>query len=96
MPVPVPELPTLSEAGVPGFEAITWHGVVVPSATPAPLVERLNRDIVRVLRLPDLRERLESLGAEVAGGTPQDFADYIAREIPKWTKVVKDSGARAE
>ncbi len=92
----VPELPTLSEAGVPGFEAITWHGVVVPSATPAPLVERLNRDIVEVLRLPDLRERLESLGAEVAAGTPQDFADYIAREIPKWTKVVKDSGARAE
>jgi len=92
----VPELPTLSEAGVPGFEAITWHGVVVPGATPAPLVERLNRDIVEVLRLPDLRERLESLGAEVAAGTPRDFADYIAREIPKWTKVVKDSGARAE
>ncbi len=92
----VPELPTLSEAGVPGFEAITWHGVVVPGATPEPLVERLNRDIVKVLRLPDLRERLESLGAEVVAGTPRDFADYIAREIPKWTKVVKDSGARAE
>jgi tripartite-type tricarboxylate transporter receptor subunit TctC len=92
----VPELPTLSEAGVPGFEALTWHGVVVPSATPAPLIERLNRDIVKVLRLPDLRERLESLGAELATGTPRDFADYIAREIPKWEKVVKDSGARAE
>jgi tripartite-type tricarboxylate transporter receptor subunit TctC len=92
----VPELPTLSEAGVPGFEAITWHGVVVPAATPAPLIERLNRDIVNVLRMPDLRERLESLGAELAAGTPRDFADYIAREIPKWTKVVKDSGARAE
>jgi tripartite-type tricarboxylate transporter receptor subunit TctC len=92
----VPELPTVSEAGVPGFEAITWHGVVVPAATPRPLVERLNADIVRVLRMRDLRERLESLGAEVAPGTPQDFADYIAREIPKWAKVVKDSGARAE
>jgi len=92
----VPELPTLSEAGVPGFEALTWHGVVVPSATPAPIIERLNRDIVKVLRLPDLRERLESLGAELATGTPRDFADYIAREIPKWEKVVKDSGARAE
>ncbi len=92
----VPELPTVSEAGVPGFEAITWHGVVVPAATPAALVERLNRDIVKVLRLPDLRERLESLGAEVIVGTPRDFADYIAREIPKWAKVVKDSGARAE
>src|SRR2546421_2593673 len=92
----VPELPTLSESGVPGFEAITWHGVVVPAATPGPLVERLNADIVRVLRMRDLRERLESLGAELATGTPQDFADYIAREIPKWAKVVKDSGARAE
>jgi len=69
---------------------------VVPRATPAPLVERLNGDIVRALNAPDLRERLESLGAELAAGTPKDFADYIAREIPKWTKVVKDSGARAE
>ena len=92
----VPDLPTVSEAGVPGFEATTWHGVVVPAATPAPLVERLNADIVRVLRMRDLRERLESLGAEVAPGTPRDFAEYIAREIPKWAKVVKDSGARAE
>jgi tripartite-type tricarboxylate transporter receptor subunit TctC len=92
----VPELPTVSEAGVPGFEAITWHGVVVPRATPGPLVERLNGDIVRALNARDLRERLESLGAELATGTPQDFADYIAREIPKWAKVVKDSGARAE
>ncbi|HEY6239658.1 MAG TPA: tripartite tricarboxylate transporter substrate binding protein [Burkholderiales bacterium] len=92
----LPELPTLSEAGVPGFEATTWHGVVVPAATPAPLIARLNADIVKVLGMRDLRERLESLGAELAPGTPQDFADYIAREIPKWTKVVKDSGARAE
>jgi tripartite-type tricarboxylate transporter receptor subunit TctC len=92
----VPGLPTVSEAGVPGFEAITWHGVVVPAATPGPLIERLNADIVRALRMRDLRERLESLGAELATGTPQDFADYIAREIPKWAKVVKDSGARAE
>ena len=92
----VPDLPTVSEAGVPGFEAITWHGVVVPRATPRALVERLNADIVKALQARDLHERLESLGAELAPGTPQDFADYIAREIPKWAKVVKDSGARAE
>jgi len=92
----VPDLPTVSEAALPGFEAITWHGVVVPSATPEPLVERLNADIVQALRSRDLRERLESLGAELAPGSPQDFANYIAREIPKWAKVVKDSGARAE
>jgi tripartite-type tricarboxylate transporter receptor subunit TctC len=92
----VPELPTVAEAGVPGFEAITWHGVVVPAATPAALVQRINRDIVQTLQAPDLRTRLESLGAEISTGTPRDFADYIAREIPKWAKVVKDSGARAE
>ncbi|HEY6864388.1 MAG TPA: tripartite tricarboxylate transporter substrate binding protein [Burkholderiales bacterium] len=92
----VPDLPTVAEAGVPGFEAITWHGVVVPAATPAALVERLNRDIVAALGERDLRERLESLGAEVASGTPSDFAQYIAAEIPKWSKVVKDSGARAD
>jgi tripartite-type tricarboxylate transporter receptor subunit TctC len=92
----MPELPTVSEAGVPGFEAISWHGVVVPAATPAPLVARLNHDIVGVLRAPDLRDRLAALGADVVTGTPREFADSIAREIPKWAKVVKDSGARAE
>jgi len=92
----VPELPTVSEAGVPGFEAITWHGVVVPAATPGPLVERLNRDIVGVLGMPELRERLGALGAEIVAGTPREFADYIAAEIPKWAKVVRDSGARIE
>ncbi len=92
----VPELPTVSEAGLPGFEATTWHGVVVPAATPAPLVQELNRELNAVLNEKDLRERLAGLGAEVVTGTPREFADYIAREIPKWAKVVKDSGARAE
>ena len=92
----VPELPTISEAGLPGFEATTWHGVVVPSAVPAPLVQRLNQELNSILSEKDLRERLAGLGAEVLTGTPREFADYIAREIPKWAKVVKDSGARAD
>jgi tripartite-type tricarboxylate transporter receptor subunit TctC len=92
----VPELPTISEAGLAGFEATTWHGVVVPAATPAPLVQRLNQDLNLVLGEKELKERLAGLGAEVLTGSPRDFADYIAREIPKWTKVVKDSGARAD
>ncbi len=92
----VPELPTVSEAGVPGFEATTWHGVVVPAATPSGLIELLNKQINSALEEKDLKDRLTSLGAEIAIGTPQEFAGYIKRETPKWAKVVKDSGARPE
>jgi tripartite-type tricarboxylate transporter receptor subunit TctC len=92
----VPDLPTLAESGVPGFEAITWHGVVVPAQTPPATVARLNKAIDTALADPQLLERLNSLGAEVSPGSPQDFAAYIAREIPKWTKVVRESGAKAE
>ncbi len=92
----IPELPTMSESGVPGFEATTWHGVVVPVQTPAVVIESLNREINNALNQADLRERLAGLGAEVAGGTPGEFADYIAREIPKWAKVVRASGATAD
>lgn len=71
-------------------------GVVVPAPTPVPLVERLDRDILNALRLPEVRVRLASPGAEVVTGTPREFTDYIAREIPKWDKVVRDSGACAD
>ena len=92
----VPELPTVSEAGLPGFEATTWHGVVVPAAVSPSLVQTLNESINAALKERALHERLSALGAEVTTGTPREFADYIAREIPKWSKVVRDSGARAE
>jgi tripartite-type tricarboxylate transporter receptor subunit TctC len=91
-----PELPTVAEAGVPGFEANTWHGIVAPAHTPQPIVDRLNADINHVLQQPDVRNRIESLGGEILGGTQQQFVAYIQKEIPKWTKVVKESGARAE
>jgi len=89
----VPELPTVSES-LPGFEATTWHGVVVPAGTP--IVEQLNRELNAVLHDGELRDRLAALGAEVVTGTPRAFEEYISREIPKWSKVVRDSGARAE
>lgn len=92
----MPDLPTIAEAGVPGFEATTWHGVFVPAGTPVAIVEKLNAEINRMLQLPDVRERLAALGAEIIGGTPRELADHIQREIPKWAKVIKDSGARAE
>jgi tripartite-type tricarboxylate transporter receptor subunit TctC len=92
----LPELPTVWESGLPGFEATTWHGVVVPAATPAPLIQQINQELNAVLNERELNERLAALGAEVTTSTPGEFADYIAREIPKWGKVVRDSGARAE
>ncbi|MDO8596539.1 MAG: tripartite tricarboxylate transporter substrate binding protein [Sulfuricaulis sp.] len=92
----MPELPTVAEAGVPGFEAATWHGVFVPAGTPTAIVDRLNAEINRMLQLPDVRERLGALGAEIIGGTPQEFSDHIRREIPKWAKVIKDAGVRVE
>jgi tripartite-type tricarboxylate transporter receptor subunit TctC len=92
----VPDLPTVSEAGVPGFEATTWHGVVVPNGTGAPLIQSLNERINAVLNDKDLKEKLNNLGAEVVIATPKEFADFIAREIPKWAKVIKDSGAKPE
>jgi tripartite-type tricarboxylate transporter receptor subunit TctC len=92
----LPDLPTVWESGLPGFEATTWHGIVVPAATPAALIQQINQELNAVLNDRELNERLVALGAEVTTSTPAEFADYIAREIPKWSKVVKDSGAKAE
>src|SRR5258706_5907736 len=88
-----PDLPTVSEAGLAGFEATTWHGVVVPFGTPAALVGRLNEEINSVLNQKDLRERFTGLGAEVAAGTPREFAGYIHRANSKLRKVVRGSCA---
>jgi len=92
----MPELPTVDEAALPGFEANTWHGVVLPAGAQAAIVERLNREIVAILHLPDVVERLSNQGAEPVGSTPEEFAAYIRSETVKWAKVVRDSGAKAE
>jgi tripartite-type tricarboxylate transporter receptor subunit TctC len=92
----MPELPTIAEAGVPGFEAMTWHGVLTTGGTPPAIVNKLNAEINRILQLPDVRERLGALGAEIIGGTPKEFAAHIQREIPKWAKVIRDAGVRLE
>jgi tripartite-type tricarboxylate transporter receptor subunit TctC len=92
----VKDLPTIAEAGVPGFEATTWHGVLTTGGTPPAVVNKLNAEINRALQMPDVRERLAGLGAEIIGGTPKEFADHIAREIPKWAKVVKAANVQLE
>ena len=92
----MPELPTIAEAGVPGFEATTWHGVLTTGGTPVAIVNKLNSEINRILQMQDVRDRLGALGAEIIGGTPKEFADHIQREIPKWAKVIKDASVRVE
>ena len=91
----MPELPTMIEGGVPGYEANNWLGVVVPAGTPRALVERLNKDIVATLNTPEVADQLFRQGFEVAPSTPGEFAGYIKSELDKWAKVVKDSGAKA-
>jgi tripartite-type tricarboxylate transporter receptor subunit TctC len=92
----LPEVPTVAEAGVRGYEVTGWYGVFAPAATPRAIVTQLNREIVRILKVPEVSERLSADGAEIIGNTPQEFAAYINSEIAKWSKVVKISGAREE
>ena len=83
-----PEFPTVAES-IPGFEVSGWYGILAPAGTPAPVVARLNAEIVAILRSVDLKERLAADGSEAVGSTPQEFADHLRREIAKWAKVVK-------
>jgi tripartite-type tricarboxylate transporter receptor subunit TctC len=89
------EVPTVAES-VPGFSAVGWYGVLAPAGTDAAIVSKLSTEINRILKLPEVNERLSSLGAEPAGSTPDEFAAHIRAEIAKWGKVVRDSGARIE
>ena len=89
----MPDLPTVAEQGLPGFEATTWHGLVAPAGTPPAVIEILHDTTVRALRDPVVAKSLTDLGVEVSSSTPDEFARYITAEIPKWTAVVKASGA---
>jgi tripartite-type tricarboxylate transporter receptor subunit TctC len=93
--VTAPDLPTMAEAGVPGFDAVGWFGIVAPGGTPGDAIRKLNGETNRIMRLPDIREKSLAAGAEPATGTADEFGALIAAEIPKWGHAVRASGAKA-
>ena len=91
-----PEVPTVAESLMPGFEATAWYGVLAPAGTPPAITARLQGEFAKALAVPDVKQRLDNLGYVIVANTPNEFAAYIKTEITKWAKVVKASGARAE
>jgi len=90
-----PDLPTMAESGYPGFEAVPWFGLMAPAGTPPAILDRLHRETVRVLALPDIRKKFDDLGLDIVGSAPAEFAALIRAEIPQWAKVIKDAGIKA-
>ena len=86
-----PDIPTVAEAGVPGYESVAWFGLVAPSGTPKTVIDKLAAETQRILKLPDVHERIASLGAEVVGSSPADFNAFITSEMAKWAKVIKEA-----
>ena len=91
-----PEIPTIAEAGLPGFDAVSWFALFAPANTPKAIVDKWQVEVRRILKLPDVAKRLADAGLDAVGGTPEELAAYQKGEITKWAKVVKDSGAKAD
>lgn len=92
----LPDVPTIAEAGLPGFNMSTWYGVWAPAGTPAAVVQRLSNEIAAIVRLPEVRAQFEKLGAEPVGNTPAEFAAFAKAELVKWAAIVKQSGAKVD
>lgn len=91
-----PDVPTLSESGMPGFEVGAWQGVMVPAGTPKPVIDRLNAEIMKALNSPVVKQKLALQGAEPLGSTPEEYGAYIRSEIARWTKVARDTGIKLD
>jgi tripartite-type tricarboxylate transporter receptor subunit TctC len=92
----VPELPTLAEAGLPGFESTTWQGLTVPSATPRDVINRLHAESAKIVHSDDVASRLVAMGTDPVGSSPEQFAAYIRSETAKWGKLIRNIGLRLE
>jgi tripartite-type tricarboxylate transporter receptor subunit TctC len=91
-----PDVPTMIEQGYPGFVAVSWIGFLLPGGTPKPIVDRYNKELVRILNLPEIKDRLQGMEFEVVAGSPEQFEQWIHDEIPRWGKVIKDTGAKVD
>ena len=91
-----PELPTMAESGFAGFEATSWFALLAPAGTPAPIIQKLHSETVKALAAADLRARFSELGMDIVGGAPEQLIAIIKADIPKWAKVIKDSGAKLD
>ncbi len=94
--VAIPQVPTIAESGLPGFEVVGWYGVLAPARTPHPIVVRLHNELVKILQTQDIRDRLLSEGAEPVGNTPAEFTAFIKTDIGRWAKVIKAAGAKLD
>ncbi len=92
----LPDMPTTSDSGLPGFEVVGWFGLFAPAGTPKPVITRLNGEIVKILNIPETRERLSGHGLIPGGGTPEELGAFLKAEIAKWGKVIKEAGIRVE
>jgi tripartite-type tricarboxylate transporter receptor subunit TctC len=91
-----PTLPTMAEAGVPGYEVIGWNGIVAVKGTAPAIVSRLHTEVAAILRTPEVKQRLAALGAEPVGNTPEEFGAFIKAEMARWGKIIKEKGIRSE
>ena len=92
----VPDLPTIAESGVPGYDVTPWYGILGPAQLPPAIVAKWNREVARIIALPEMSERFNAQGIDLASSTPDAFARLIKAEVPRWRKIVQDSGARAD
>jgi tripartite-type tricarboxylate transporter receptor subunit TctC len=91
-----PDLPTLAESGFPGFDTSLWFGLIAPAATPKPVIGKLHDDVIEMLKLPDVKERIASQGADIVGDTPSEFAAFITAESAKYAKIIKQAGVKLD
>lgn len=92
----LPDIPTVSESGLPGYEVVLWYGTFAPAKTPAAIITRLNKEVVSIMQSPDMRERLAKEGGRPVGNTPEEFQEIVKADVAKWAKVVKEAGIKVE